>query len=324
MRKIKKINGYLIVKFNDRELREWEGTCLGNYGVIDAELYTGCLDVDRGVMEYDSAETIDEAIEQARGLYAEEDFSDDEPTYTIVKETNAKTEEDEVEPKLLIAGWQTQLETQVKNQHYSDIDPRTAAHELYGFMVALERLGLIEEEDCLVKPDAFQPQPSEDFVHKLPGAPTGKTFELGLALMAECPSNDCMIFRNIFKMCLELDNQIDRVTGLARRTLETALCNYQRELYSMWIHNYAIGKYRRELREKKTEPPMEGAGSLGECPLQGKDEEIRTFGKLLKEVDDYVSDGSRRTTNASEAALEVAKRLARINREILNHLGSPI
>ena len=58
MRKIKKINGYLVVKFNDRELREWEGTALGNYGVIDAELYTGCLEVDRGAMEYDATQVL--------------------------------------------------------------------------------------------------------------------------------------------------------------------------------------------------------------------------------------------------------------------------
>ena len=50
MRKMKKINGYLVVKFNARELREYEGTALGEYGVIDAELYTGNLDVDRGAM----------------------------------------------------------------------------------------------------------------------------------------------------------------------------------------------------------------------------------------------------------------------------------
>lgn len=43
MRKMKKINGYLVVKFNDRELREWEGTALGKYGVIDAELYIADL-----------------------------------------------------------------------------------------------------------------------------------------------------------------------------------------------------------------------------------------------------------------------------------------
>ena len=52
MRKMKKINGYLVVKFNARELREYEGTALGEYGVIDAELYTGNLDIDRGAMEY--------------------------------------------------------------------------------------------------------------------------------------------------------------------------------------------------------------------------------------------------------------------------------
>ena len=39
MRKMKKINGYLVVRFNDREKREYEGTALGNFGVIDAELY---------------------------------------------------------------------------------------------------------------------------------------------------------------------------------------------------------------------------------------------------------------------------------------------
>ena len=58
MRKMKKINGYLVVKFNDRELREWEGTALGKYGVIDAELYTGTLEVDRGAMEYGDSPAI--------------------------------------------------------------------------------------------------------------------------------------------------------------------------------------------------------------------------------------------------------------------------
>ena len=59
MRKMKKINGYLVVKFNARELREYEGTALGEYGVIDAELYTGILDIDRGAMEYDNAGSMD-------------------------------------------------------------------------------------------------------------------------------------------------------------------------------------------------------------------------------------------------------------------------
>ena len=39
MRKMKKINGFLIVRFNDREKRN--NPTLGSFGVIDAEQYTG-------------------------------------------------------------------------------------------------------------------------------------------------------------------------------------------------------------------------------------------------------------------------------------------
>lgn len=77
MRKIKKINGFLVVKFNDREKREYEGTALGEYGVIDAEVYTGNLDIDRGAMEYDDADTLEVAVELARGLESEEDITDE-------------------------------------------------------------------------------------------------------------------------------------------------------------------------------------------------------------------------------------------------------
>lgn len=139
MRKIKKINDYLVVKFNARELREWEGTALGEYGVIDAELYTGHLEIDRSAMEYDGAETLEEAVELARGLESEEDI----PTFTVTKETDSSFTEDEVDPQLMLSGWEAQLKAQVESSHYPDIDPRTAAHELYGFKVAFEQLGLI-------------------------------------------------------------------------------------------------------------------------------------------------------------------------------------
>ena len=87
MRKMKKINGYLVVKFNDRELREWEGTALGKYGVIDAELYTGTLEVDRGAMEYDNADSIEEAVELARGLESELDTEEPEVKVTLIRRT---------------------------------------------------------------------------------------------------------------------------------------------------------------------------------------------------------------------------------------------
>ena len=98
MRKIKKINGYLVVKFNDREKRDNEGTGLGEYGVIDAELYTGHLDIDRGEMEYDGAGTLEEAVELARGLESEMDITEQPPTYTVSTETDEGYTEEEVDP----------------------------------------------------------------------------------------------------------------------------------------------------------------------------------------------------------------------------------
>lgn len=122
MRKMKKINGYLVVKFNARELREYEGTALGEYGVIDAELYTGILDVDRGAMEYDNAGSMEEAVELARGLESELDAEEPEVKVTIVKETDETTEEEEVDAQQMIAGWENVLRGQVASAHYSDMD----------------------------------------------------------------------------------------------------------------------------------------------------------------------------------------------------------
>lgn len=158
MRKVKKINGYLIVKFNDRERREWEQ--LGAYGIIDAELYTGTLEVDRGVMEYDDAETLEVAMEQARALESELDVEEPERKFSVTVETEAEVSEEEVDPQLLIAGWTTDLEQQIKSGHYPGVTPTTARHELYGFKVALRELGLLDSGECYVLPDTFGPEES--------------------------------------------------------------------------------------------------------------------------------------------------------------------
>ena len=42
---------------------------------------------------------------------------------------------------------------------YKDVDERTAAHELYGYKVALRDLGLLDREDCYVLPDTFGEAP---------------------------------------------------------------------------------------------------------------------------------------------------------------------
>ncbi len=153
MRKMKMINGFLIVRFNDREKRN--NPTLGSFGVIDAEQYTGDIDFDLDAMEYTDADRIEIAVEQARGLEAEEDFGDESTTYTVITETAEKATEEEVEPKLLALSYEEKLKTQVKSTHYPDIDPRTAAHELNGYKAALVELGLLDRDDAGVEPNTF-------------------------------------------------------------------------------------------------------------------------------------------------------------------------
>lgn len=153
MRKMKKINGFLVVRFNDREKRN--NPTLGSFGVIDAEQYTGDLDFDLDAFEYTDADLIEIAVEQARGLDAEEDFGEEPTTYTVIAETAAEAREEEVEPKLLALARERKLETQIKSKHYPDIDPRTAFHNLEGYKAALYDLGLLEADEAVVEPDVF-------------------------------------------------------------------------------------------------------------------------------------------------------------------------
>lgn len=159
MRKMKKINGWLIVRFNDREKRIYVGV-IGSYGVIDAELYTGDLDMDRGAMEYDNAETLAEAVELARGLPSEEDLNDEQMTFTLVAEGAESFREERIEPQALIVAEENRLRTQVGSSFYKDVDERTAAHELYGFKTALNQLGLLGDDDTPVNPHHFGTAPN--------------------------------------------------------------------------------------------------------------------------------------------------------------------
>ena len=232
MRKIKKINGFLVVKFNDREKREYEGTALGEYGVIDAEVYTGNLDIDRGAMEYDDADTLEVAVELARGLESEEDITDEPPTYTAAVETNESYTEEAVEPAALIEGWTRRLATQVKSKHYPDTDPRTAAHELYGFKMALRQIGFQHETE------------------RIPAHRLEELHQLGTALLGECPENDCTIYRNVFRMAVDVDGQMGKLTGHARETMQREYERLLRELNRLYTMNHAVKKYREAQHDR--------------------------------------------------------------------------
>ena len=157
MRKMKKINGYLVVRFNDREKREYEGTGLGSYGVIDAEQYTGILDIDRSVMEYDDADTLEMAMEQARELESELDIVEPETKITVIIEGETEVSEEDVEPERLFRQQKAQLENQLQRGPHMDLTPLTAAHELYGYTRALADLGIIDSHDerFMVERDIF-------------------------------------------------------------------------------------------------------------------------------------------------------------------------
>lgn len=297
MRKMKKINGYLVVKFNARELREYEGTALGEYGVIDAELYTGILDVDRGAMEYDNAGSMEEAVELARGLESELDAEEPEVKVTIVKETDETTEEEEVDAQQMIAGWENTLRGQVASPHYKDVDARTAAHELYGYKAALRDLGLLAREDCFVLPDTFGAWPGREerttFEHLHPELKrhreTAQLYALGLALAADCPPNDCRVYLNIFDGARELDAALDNLDadGIPALALRRALREWVGELAEMYRDNYAIQKYREEAKEER--PPAERTART--------DKELTRLKTLLREVDGYVNECSHGRTS---------------------------
>lgn len=153
MRKMKKINGFLVVRFNDREKRAYPE--LGSFGVIDAEQYVGDIDIDLEAMEYTDADLIEIAVEQARGLDAEEDYTDQPTTYAAITETAGASRAEEVVPKAMALSYEERLKTQIKSKHYPDIDPRTAAHELNGYKAALHDLGFLDADDAVTEPDTF-------------------------------------------------------------------------------------------------------------------------------------------------------------------------
>ena len=314
MRKIKKINGFLVVKFNDREKREYEGTALGEYGVIDAEVYTGNLDIDRGAMEYDDADTLEVAVELARGLESEEDITDEPPTYTAAVETNESYTEETVEPAALIEGWTRRLATQVKSKHYPDTDPRIrerseralrehiegvrhaedtltallGGHEALAYLAALRDGQILQENECehyaaqiaeagaawetvlegvsfedlsrlrhlLREVDEYTKDGGELFngfqheTERIPAHRLEELHQLGTALLGECPENDCTIYRNVFRMAVDVDGQMGKLTGHARETMQREYERLLRELNRLYTMNHAVKKYREAQHDR--------------------------------------------------------------------------
>lgn len=319
MRKMKKINGYLVVRFNDRERRDYE--TLGTYGVIDAELYTGHLDIDRAALEYDDAETLEQAVEQARGLESELDVEEPKTAVTVIVETDIGSTELETTPEELIQGEKHFLETCGQSDR-----PRLSRAEadwhFRGYVRALSDLGIVDSADeriqggpggpqapaaemgaaqggspepdqlpdenalaqicdelcpepqkaksqeeldeiCAVcgmelresppAPDVQeQESPLQENFRNLPPEMMSRTFsralyQLGKKMESECPQNDCIVYRNTFRMAKEVDAALDKLNpdscpALALRYELRKLVSVLRELY---LENHAVRIYRK-------------------------------------------------------------------------------
>ena len=306
MRKIKKINGFLVVKFNDREKREYEGTALGEYGVIDAEVYTGNLDIDRGAMEYDDADTLEVAVELARGLESEEDITDEPPTYTAAVETNESYTEEAVEPTALIEGWTRRLATQVKSKHYPDTDPRTAAHELYGFKMALHQIGFLPESEVITDPDTFgagrldgpMPRNPEELLAFVCDERcknrAGHTQEELDAICAKCPLGQ--LYEDAEAQDLRIRERSERalrehIEGVrhAEDTLTALLGGHEALAYLAALRD---GQILQENECEHYAAQIAEAGAAWETVLEGVSfEDLSRLRHLLREVDEYTKGG---------------------------------
>lgn len=146
MRKMKKINGYLVVKFNARELREYEGTALGEYGVIDAELY---FNTNKGYLLI---------IDEADKLVSK---------YTQKKMEILRAIFDQSDVGLVIAG-EPKLEAQIKTYlvrmanrvdfyvSLKGLDPSEVEGYLAGFEVAPDAMVELKARACNMQTGCFR------------------------------------------------------------------------------------------------------------------------------------------------------------------------
>ncbi len=141
-------------------------------------------------------------------------------------------------------------------------------------MSALEDLSLANQGDERFRIDMealdsktltlFPKNPSED-LKSIPSAPPvaaetqtfhhppqwrvlepEQLFTLGMLLLDNCPDDDCIIFRNTFKMCREMDNQLDGLTGQDLQKLKSRFYREYESLEHMYQTNFAVRRYLQE------------------------------------------------------------------------------
>lgn len=95
--------------------------------------------------------------------------------------------------------------------------------------------------------------PFNGFQHeteRIPAHRLEELHQLGTALLGECPENDCTIFRNVFRMAVDLDGQLGKLTGHARETVQREYERLLRELNRLYTMNHAVKKYREAQHDR--------------------------------------------------------------------------
>ena len=62
----------------------------------------------------------------------------------------------------MLDAFEKRLRMEIRSKHYSMVNADTACHQLYGFKVALEQLGLPDESKCFVYPDHFKEKEADN------------------------------------------------------------------------------------------------------------------------------------------------------------------
>ncbi len=203
------------------------------------------------------------------------------------------------------------LRGQVASPHYKDVDERTATHELYGFKVALKELGILPEEDCFVRPDAFG---AYDIPSPLPRGPEellayfcdekckeripGRTQEELDAVCEKCAVErlaalaDDRDLRVRFTAHGELNALINQIKTAETPTEGAAAEHEARAYLRALVATRAVTERERSIFEAAIQDAGRDRAAPGDETLTPKEVgQLRHLGTLLDDVGKFVSGG---------------------------------
>lgn len=72
--------------------------------------------------------------------------------------------------------------------------------------------------------------------------------EIGKKLEESCPDNDCVIYRNLYRIHTEIEEDRKNCKcESSKRALRLEQLRIERKLNDMYFHNYAVREYKKEV-----------------------------------------------------------------------------